>query len=98
MLCFDTNFDHISATIPYHIHLRSLSTGATHPATVDPAYVSHRPEGASHSFAIQSCGDYVGVLFTSLDDSRNELVIWNWKTGDRKLVSHFTFSSSPLLT
>ena len=38
------------------------------------------------SYSIRICGEYVGVLFMERFESRNELVVWNWRTGVRKLV------------
>lgn len=43
------------------------------------------------SYSIRVSGDYVGILFINddIDDDNdgNELVVWNWKTGARNLVS-----------
>jgi hypothetical protein len=74
------------------IQLRTLSTGEKHPlAESTAAVVEHTlsaPEVilASWTHSIRIAGDYVGILFLELFDGRNELVVWNWKTGVRKLV------------
>lgn len=40
------------------------------------------------SYAVQVNGDYLGLAFTSEDDEMdNDVVVWNWKTGDRLIVS-----------
>lgn len=40
------------------------------------------------SYAVQVNGDYLGVAFTCEDDEiDNDVVVWNWKTGDRLFVS-----------
>ncbi|OBZ79706.1 hypothetical protein A0H81_00991 [Grifola frondosa] len=64
-------------------HLLELSTGRRHPIA-SKSVLSYRPAG-SHSFAIQISGDFLGVFFISGDESESELLIWNWKTGDREL-------------
>lgn len=63
------------------IHLRSLFTGASHPAAHDPAVLTHTPEGIRHSFTIQISSVFLGILFESRDELYHELVIWNWQTG-----------------
>lgn len=63
-----------------------MTSGKAHPAAAAPAFSSHTPEGHDYTFAIQICGDFLGVFFTSLADTKNELVIWNWKTGAVKMV------------
>jgi hypothetical protein len=52
--------------------------------------------------SIRISGDYLGVLFINNDDDGdddddddgNELVVWNWKTGVKNLVSTCTFCYS----
>jgi hypothetical protein len=47
--------------------------------------------------SIRISGDYLGVLFINNDDEGdddddddgNELVVWNWKTGVKNLVSEY---------
>ena len=71
---------------PYRVHFRSLNSGTVHPSALGPGYLSHTPEGTEYSFAFQTSGDFVGVLFTSQGDSKNELLIWNWKKGTLEFV------------
>jgi hypothetical protein len=40
----------------------------------------------SWSYSIRICGDYVGILFMEVFEGSNELVVWSWRTGVRKLV------------
>lgn len=40
------------------------------------------------TYAVQVNGDYLGIAFVSEDDELdNDVVVWNWKTGTRLLVS-----------
>jgi hypothetical protein len=68
------------------IHLRTLSTGEKHPLARSIGMVEYGLDIIlSRSHTIRICGDYVGILFIS--GLRNYLVVWNWKTGVRELVS-----------
>jgi hypothetical protein len=79
------------------IRLLTLSAGEEHRLAGDTATLEHLPAVSrihwSHSIRIS--GDFVGILFISNGDDGdgdddgdgNELVIWNWKTGVKKLVS-----------
>lgn len=43
--------------------------------------------------SIRISGDYLGILFTNnideYDGDGDELVVWNWKTGVKNLVSEY---------
>jgi hypothetical protein len=84
-----------SALFHCRIRLLALSTGEVHRLARDTATIEHLP-AVSWSHSIRISGDYVGVLFISSggdgdddddDDDGNELVVWNWKTGVKNLVS-----------
>ncbi|KAH9037200.1 hypothetical protein EDB85DRAFT_1937014 [Lactarius pseudohatsudake] len=74
------------------IQSRTLSTGEKHPLAGSTAIVEHTltvPEEvilARWSCSIRVHGDYVGILFAEHSEDRNELVVWSWRTGIRKLV------------
>lgn len=76
----------------HHIHLRSLSTGKEH-GLASKEQLLHPVEFTTAtivmwSYAVQVNGDYLGVAFTCEDDEvDNDVVVWNWKTGDRLFVS-----------
>jgi hypothetical protein len=50
-------------------------------------------------YSIRISGDYLGILFIHRDDDGdgdddddgNELVVWNWKTGAKNLVSEYLY-------
>ncbi|KAI9445328.1 hypothetical protein H4582DRAFT_909672 [Lactarius indigo] len=73
------------------IHMYSLSTGEKHPLAGSAGAVEHTlavPDVViiRWSYSIRICGDYVGILFIERFERRNELVVWNWRTGVRKLI------------
>ncbi|KAI0372456.1 hypothetical protein BV20DRAFT_940120 [Pilatotrama ljubarskyi] len=72
------------------VHLKSLTTGQPHPAAPRPALVAHVPQRGHYTYAIQVSESYVGILMTNHDGDHAELLIWNWKTGQRHL--HLTGS------
>ncbi|OJT10824.1 hypothetical protein TRAPUB_12693 [Trametes pubescens] len=82
------------------VHLKSLATGEPHPAAPRPATVSHIPARGRYSYTIQICDDYIAILMTSGDEDHSELLMWNWKTGTRRLhltgsdLSSFAFLTS----
>ncbi|KAI0325496.1 hypothetical protein GY45DRAFT_1374683 [Cubamyces sp. BRFM 1775] len=82
------------------VHLKSLTTGQTHPAASRPAVLTHTPHRGRYSYTIQVAEDNVAVLMTSSDEDHSEFLIWNWKTGHRRLhitgadLSSFAFLSS----
>jgi hypothetical protein len=75
---------------PCQIRLHTLSTGETHPLARNPATLEYTRIVPGHtivsSYSIRVSADYVGILFLYHDDE-NELVVWNWKTGAKCLVS-----------
>jgi hypothetical protein len=63
-----------------------MVTGEPHKLACNPAVLKHKPEGIRFSFAIQISGDYIGILFISSDEHDNQLIVWNWHTGEREMV------------
>ncbi|KAI0821790.1 hypothetical protein BC628DRAFT_800527 [Trametes gibbosa] len=82
------------------VHFKSLNTGEPHPAAPRPATVTHVPKRGRYSYTIQVCDDTVAVLMTSGDEDHSELLMWDWKTGARRLymtgtdLSSFAFLTS----
>ncbi|CDO72096.1 hypothetical protein BN946_scf184962.g39 [Trametes cinnabarina] len=68
-----------------NVHFRSLASGQPHPSAPRPAVVSHHTPRGRFSYTIQIAEDYVAVLMTSGDEDHSQLLIWNWKTGQRRL-------------
>ncbi|KAI0772792.1 hypothetical protein BD413DRAFT_34230 [Trametes elegans] len=81
-------------------HFKSLSTGEAHPSAPRPAVLTHVPQRGRYSYTIQIAKELVGILMTSSDEDHSEFVIWNWKTGHRRLcmigsdLSSFAFLTS----
>ncbi|KAI0788515.1 hypothetical protein C8Q75DRAFT_768748 [Abortiporus biennis] len=73
-------------TSTYLVHLLDLHTGKVHKNAPTQGYLSHCPDGQSFSYMIQTCGEHLGVLFLSEDETVKELVIWKWRTGALELV------------
>lgn len=70
-------------TTIYHVY--SLSTGRPHPLAANEGLLE-MPEGRTISGAASGlCGDYIGATAYSLSDKSTNLVLWNWKTGERKV-------------
>jgi hypothetical protein len=80
-----------STSHAHRFHLLCLKTGAVHPLAPDPPVLSHEQQAEDNelSYSIQISDDYMGILFHSVRVGENELVIWNWKTGDINLVCSF---------
>jgi hypothetical protein len=86
-----------SASFRSRIRLLSLSTGEEHRLARDNATLEHLPAvpRVRWMHSIRISGDYLGILFINNDDDGdddddddgNELVVWNWKTGVKNLVS-----------
>ncbi|THG94950.1 hypothetical protein EW026_g6612 [Hermanssonia centrifuga] len=73
----------------HRVHLRTLSSGQPHPKACNPAVISHAPDGENFSFAIQIADEYLAILFiASGEDSRSELIVWNWRTGNVEMAIH----------
>ncbi|CAL1695559.1 unnamed protein product [Somion occarium] len=70
----------------YSIHLRTLSTGESHPAAPKPAVLTYTPNFRCSSFTIQTSAELLGIIFHSMDGMDNELIIWNWKTTEIELA------------
>ena len=85
-----------------NIHLRSMKTGKSHPGTSTPV-ISHttRLEDVDRcGFFIRTVEDRLGLLYHPyhhIDHPvKDELCIWNWKTGELLSVSQsFPPSSCP---
>uniref|UniRef100_A0A0W0FGW4 F-box domain-containing protein n=1 Tax=Moniliophthora roreri TaxID=221103 RepID=A0A0W0FGW4_MONRR len=69
----------------HRFYLRTMSKCTKHPLARDGFIVHKQMVPDRLSYSIQVSGDNVGVLFNSLESGENELVIWDWKTGFRKL-------------
>ncbi|KAG0695360.1 hypothetical protein DFH29DRAFT_1005553 [Suillus ampliporus] len=70
-----------------NIHMRTLMTGEHHPMSAVP-FVTHTPSNMHEElrFLIQVCGSRIAVLFQELaDEPCSELVVWDWKSGQKKL-------------
>jgi len=72
------------------LHLRSLSStpGEPHPLACDSKVLEHvvgfHDSGITYNITIS--GDYVAVLINTRDAGENELVVWNWHTGEKMIV------------
>ncbi|KAJ3761753.1 hypothetical protein EV360DRAFT_79966 [Lentinula raphanica] len=72
----------------HRIYIRTMSTAKKHPLASGPGLIEH-PRftfdlGTSYSIKISS--DNLAIFFRrSLMDSSNEFVIWDWRTGRKKL-------------
>ncbi|KAL0951412.1 hypothetical protein HGRIS_008104 [Hohenbuehelia grisea] len=70
------------------IHIRTMSTGKTHPLAPKPGYLMHQEgyvELRRASYTIQISGTYIGFLCSGAGawpHGRHELTIQNWKTGE----------------
>lgn len=71
-----------------NVHLRTLMTGEHHPmATM--SFVTHLLSDMHEelNFLIQVCGSRIAILCQEHgDDSNSQLVVWDWKSGQQKLV------------
>ncbi len=67
----------------YHVY--SLSTGRPHPLAANDGLLE-MPEGRTIILAASGlCGNYIGATAYSPSDKSTHLVLWNWKTGERKV-------------
>ncbi|KAI0719847.1 hypothetical protein C8T65DRAFT_635381 [Cerioporus squamosus] len=81
------------------LHLKSLQTGASHPAALESAVLMHRTLLGAFTPFIQIAGDYLGILLSDVFRDPSELLVWNWQTGESKLhVLGLDFSSFTFLT
>lgn len=70
-----------------HIHLRLCTTGMAHPKATYPRITAEIFDEQNFStFSIRICGPCVGVLFGAIVTWQMALVIWNWRTGEQKMV------------
>ncbi|KAI0672339.1 hypothetical protein C8Q78DRAFT_1026481 [Trametes maxima] len=87
------------ASMTCAVHLRTLSTGDPHPAAPRPAVVTHSPQLGRYTHTIQIVEDFVAILMTCGDADHSELLVWNWKTGQRRLhITSADMSSFAFLT
>lgn len=65
-----------------------MSTGVAHPLAIKPVicHIQVEPD-PQLSYTIQISAEYFGILFFSVEDGQNELIIWEWKTGVIETVS-----------
>jgi hypothetical protein len=71
-----------------NVHLRTLMTGEHHPMTVVP-FMTHLLSDMHEEvrFLIQVCGPRIAILCQDRgDDPNSRLVVWDWKSGQQKLV------------
>ncbi|KDQ30956.1 hypothetical protein PLEOSDRAFT_1075174 [Pleurotus ostreatus PC15] len=76
-----------AATTEFQVHLKSLTTGKPHPLAPNSGVLSFTKVGRDLpvSLTVQISGTQLAILFHSLaEDAENELVIWNWHTGERQ--------------
>ena len=72
----------------YDVHLKSLSTGASHPDASISAVITHQSLCAPAQYTIRIAGDNLGILITVLNlPLVPVLLVWNWRTGEHILVS-----------
>jgi hypothetical protein len=73
----------------YRFHLRTMSTGAPHPLALNSAVLCHVQAAPDSrlSYTIQISAEHLGILFNSVEDGENELIIWEWKSGVIEVVS-----------
>lgn len=74
----------------HQVHLLSLkkTPGAPHPLAKGGDVLSFTQGfvDPQMSFVIQVSGDFLGILSATVQAGQNELIIWNWKTGERRTV------------
>lgn len=74
----------------FRFHLKTLSDGGRHPLSpTGGAVVCQKLHRVGVSFTLQVSGQYLGVLvhdMTGPEGSENELLIWNWTSGELKTV------------
>ena len=77
-----------AARLETSIHIRSLTTGKVHPLAIKSPVLVHDVDlrTANLTFMIQIHSDRLAVHFISHGIAPSELVVWNWKTGERLLV------------
>lgn len=66
---------------PANIHLRTLSSGDTHPRASN-VILAYGHDYIGHSHNIRISGDHVAICW-----SGKLLSIWNWKSGVLQMVS-----------
>jgi hypothetical protein len=73
---------------PIQIHLRRLSTGDGHPSAPRPPVLLISVDRHVHhrSYFIQISRNHLGVMIISGHGVQGELVVWDWKTGNVKMV------------
>ncbi len=68
------------------IHLKSILTGAPHPAGPEAGMVTYKPKPGGYSYAIQTAEGCLGILMSSQGEDVTELLVWDWRTGTLRLV------------
>jgi len=79
----------------YRLHLRSLSDGKPHPF-VSREFVSYKPlpDALGFRYTVEVFSSHLALLSHSFEygDVMNELVIWNWMTGNVEKVWKFHYA------
>ncbi|KAK7059119.1 Amino-acid acetyltransferase, mitochondrial [Paramarasmius palmivorus] len=90
-----------NANRSYRFHLRTMSKCTKHPLARESVLMhTQKVPDIQLSYSIQVSGDNLGILFNSVEAGENELIIWDWKTGTKKLhltgdeIRSFSFLSS----
>jgi hypothetical protein len=68
------------------IHLRSLSTGRTHPLATSPVLNVTDLSNSNWSFNIKIFGRFAGVMFIPMQGSAVDFVIYDWISGELVMV------------
>jgi hypothetical protein len=83
------------------LHLRTMSTGEEHPDAKEPVLKAFSPSRSRlKSCWIQVANEHIGILFynglrhDNTEIESNNLVVWNWRTGEILFVR----SGSPVST
>ncbi|KAH6916880.1 hypothetical protein BKA70DRAFT_1250852 [Coprinopsis sp. MPI-PUGE-AT-0042] len=83
-------WSHSQQETTHTLHLMSLESapGEPHPLAHDDKTLQHvidfRDLGLSYIISIS--GEYVALLISTRHSGENEFIIWNWRTGEKKLV------------
>ncbi|KAJ3746332.1 hypothetical protein DFH05DRAFT_1484752 [Lentinula detonsa] len=71
---------------PHRIYMRSMSTATKHPLTTGSGLIEHSFYDPNTSYSIKISLDVLAIFFHATNNpSVNEFVIWEWKTGHKKL-------------
>lgn len=82
-LRFPTDSRRSNYTTIYHVY--SLTTGLPHPLAANEGLLEMQQGWTISGGASGLCGDYIGATAYNLADKSTHLILWNWKTGERKV-------------